>query len=64
MVEPVADEVCNDPVLCSNCTNMPKWPKCMKDVKLRGYHPIFNDSFDDVVVCTNYVPTEPPDWDR
>ena len=44
---------CNDPHLCSNCSRNAEWPECMKDTELRGYHPVFTDSWDDVVECSN-----------
>jgi len=49
----MSDEVCNDPDLCTNCPRNDEWPKCMKDIKLRGYHPIHKDNWDEVVECSN-----------
>jgi len=47
----------NDPNLCMLCGNNKKWPKCMKDVKLRGYHSVYKEScMDDVVSCGAHTP--------
>lgn len=47
-------EECNDPNLCSYCSRNAEWPKCMENTELRGFHPIFPDSWDDVVECSNH----------
>lgn len=50
------EEFCNEPPLCNNCNRSSEWPRCMENTKLRGYHPVFVDSWDDVVECGNYEP--------
>ena len=50
------NDICNEPHLCSFCGRNSEWPKCMKDVEFRGYHPIFEDGYDDVVECENHDP--------
>jgi len=56
------DQYDNDPTLCCLCGKTSQWPKCMQDIKMRGYHPI-GDSFD-ITKCDNYSPKEPSDRDR
>ena len=48
------NEICNDPHLCGSCGRTSEWPICMKNTKLRGYHPIFKDNWDEVVECDNW----------
>ena len=42
----------NDPTLCNDCDHQAQWPKCMLDIKMRGYHDI--GDFFDVTKCKNY----------
>lgn len=49
------EDICNDPHACTLCSRTSEWPSCMNNVELRGYHPIFQDSWDDVVSCDNQI---------
>jgi hypothetical protein len=47
----------NDPNLCLHCENQSKWPKCMKNIILRGYHSVYKESgMDEVVSCDAHTP--------
>jgi len=52
------EEDCNDPTLCSSCSNMGEWPICIDStVTMRGYHSIFKEeNMFDIVKCSNYEP--------
>ncbi len=45
----------NDPELCSICANVNRWPNCMKNITVRGYHSVFEVSnYFDVTSCDNH----------